>query len=66
VTKRCRRMKRRQRARIGFMGRKCDDVGRRRGGTVEWKGRRRRQLAGVNLTMPKNKEKSRGRFSYYK
>jgi hypothetical protein len=48
--KRCRKMKRRQRARLGSMGRKRDmvqrrgDVGRRRGGTGEGKGRRRRQL----------------------
>jgi hypothetical protein len=49
-TKRCRKMKRSQRARLGFVGRKrdmarrCDDIGRRRDGTGEGKGRRQRQL----------------------
>jgi hypothetical protein len=43
-------MKRRQGARLGSMGRKCDtaqrsgDVGQSRGGTEEGKGRRQRQL----------------------
>jgi hypothetical protein len=46
-TKHCWKMKRRQRARFGSMERKrdttrrCDDVGQRRGGTGEGKGRRR-------------------------
>jgi hypothetical protein len=41
--KRCRKMKRRQQARLGSMGRKldmtrrCGDIGRRRGGTKERK-----------------------------
>jgi hypothetical protein len=49
-TKRCPKMKRRQWARLDSMGRKCnrvrrrDDVGRRRCGIEEGKGRRRRQL----------------------
>jgi hypothetical protein len=49
-TKRCRKMKRRQLAHLGFMGRKRDttqqhgDVGRRRGDTGEEKKSRRRQL----------------------
>jgi hypothetical protein len=47
--KRCQKMKRSQRARLGSMGRKCDtvrrrgDVGQRIGGTEEGKGRRRRR-----------------------
>jgi hypothetical protein len=46
----CQKMKRRQRARFGFMRMKCDttrrhdDVGPRKGDTGEGKGRRRRQL----------------------
>jgi hypothetical protein len=50
VMKRYRKMKQRQGARLGFMGRKCDtaqrsdDVGQRRGGTKEGKRRRQRQL----------------------
>jgi hypothetical protein len=49
-TKRCRKMNRRQRARLGSMGRKRDmvrrrdDVNWRRGGTEEGKERIRRQL----------------------
>jgi hypothetical protein len=49
-TKRCRKMKRRQRSRFGSMGSKCDttrrrdDINQRRGGTGEGKERRRRQL----------------------
>jgi hypothetical protein len=45
-TKRCRKMKQRQRSHLGSMGRKRDmtrwhdDVGRTRGGTGEGKGRR--------------------------
>jgi hypothetical protein len=48
MMKNCREMKWRQRARLDSMGRKRDttqrrgDVGRRRGGTEEGKGRRRR------------------------
>jgi hypothetical protein len=48
--RRCWKMKRRQRARLGSMKRKCDtvrwrdDVGRRRGDTEEGKGRKRCQL----------------------
>jgi hypothetical protein len=48
--KHCQKMKRRQWARFGSIGRKrgmvwrCGDVGRRRGGTGGGKGRRRRQL----------------------
>jgi hypothetical protein len=48
--KHCRKMKRRQQARIRLMGRKCDtvrrcdDIGWRRGDTREGKGSRRRQL----------------------
>jgi hypothetical protein len=46
MTKRCRKMKWRQRARLGSIRIKrdttqqCDDVGRRRGGTEEGKGKR--------------------------
>jgi hypothetical protein len=46
--KHCRKMNQMQRARLGYMGRKRDTVrrhgddGRRRGGTEEGKGRRRR------------------------
>jgi hypothetical protein len=49
-TKRCRKMKWRQRARLNSMGRKCDltrqrdNAGRRRDGTRERKERRRCQL----------------------
>jgi hypothetical protein len=49
-TKRCRKMKRRRRAHLGSMGRKCDtsqrcdDVDQRRDGTEEGKGRGRCQL----------------------
>jgi hypothetical protein len=49
-TKRCQKMKQRQRVHLGSMGRKRDttwwrdDIGGRRGGTGEGKGRRRRQL----------------------
>jgi hypothetical protein len=55
-TKRCRKMKRRQRAHLGSMRRKRDmarqhgDVGRRRGGTEEGKWRRRCSWADTNLT----------------
>jgi hypothetical protein len=48
--KHCRKLKRRQRARLGSMGRKRDtarqrgDIGRRRGGTGEGKGKRQHQL----------------------
>jgi hypothetical protein len=50
MTKYYRKMKRSQRARLGFIGRKHDmtrwrdDVGRRRGDTREGKGRRKYQL----------------------
>jgi hypothetical protein len=50
MTKCCRRMKWRQQARLSSMERKCDtarrhdDIGQRRGGTVEGKGRKQRQL----------------------
>jgi hypothetical protein len=49
-TKRCWKIKRRQRAHLGLMGRKRDmmwrhdDIGQKRGGIGEGKGRRRRQL----------------------
>jgi hypothetical protein len=49
-TKRCQKMKWRQRTHLGSMGRKrdmtrwCDNVGRRRDDTGEGKGRRRCQL----------------------
>jgi hypothetical protein len=49
-TKRCRKKKRRQRARLGSIGRKrdtarrCDDIGQSRDGTGEEKWMRRRQL----------------------
>jgi hypothetical protein len=49
-TKHYQKMKRSQRARLGFMGRKCgmlqwrDDIGWRRGGSGEGKGRRRCHL----------------------
>jgi hypothetical protein len=48
-TKRCRKMKRRQRANLISMGRKrdarqCGDIGRTRGDTGEGKGWRRHQL----------------------
>jgi hypothetical protein len=48
--KRCQKIKRRQRARLGLMGRNRDtvqrhgDVGRRRWGTGEGKGKRQYQL----------------------
>jgi hypothetical protein len=48
--KHCQEMKRRQRAHLGSMGRKCEmvrrcgDVGRRIGGTGDEKGTRRRLL----------------------
>jgi hypothetical protein len=47
-TKHCQKMKRMQRVRFGSMGMKCDtaqwcdDISRRRVGTVEGKGRRQR------------------------
>jgi hypothetical protein len=50
-TKRCRKMKQRQQARLGSIERKRDtmrrrgNIGRRRGGTREGKGRRQRQLS---------------------
>jgi hypothetical protein len=46
VTKSCCKMKQRQQVRLSSIGRKrdtvrrCDDIGRRRGGTGEEKGRR--------------------------
>jgi hypothetical protein len=49
-TKRCWKIKCKQRARVGSMGRKRDtmrwrgDIGRKRGGTEEGKGRTQRQL----------------------
>jgi hypothetical protein len=64
-------MKRRQRARLGSMGRKCDttqprdDIGQRRGGSgegIEKKGDAT-SWADVNLAGAKNKENLHGRFS---
>jgi hypothetical protein len=43
-TKCCQKMKQRQRARLGSMEKKRDNVGQRRGGTGEGKGRKQRQL----------------------
>jgi hypothetical protein len=49
-TKHCQKMKQRQRARLGSIGRKCDmvqqrdDIDQRRSGTEEGKGRRLHQL----------------------
>jgi hypothetical protein len=71
-TKRCRKMKQRQRARLGSMERKrdpawwCDDVGRRRGDTGEGKGRRHVSWADVNLTGLKSEENSYDQFNWYK
>jgi hypothetical protein len=56
MMKHCRKMKRRERARLRSMTRKCDtmrqhdNVGWRRGGTKEGKGRRRRSWDDANLT----------------
>jgi hypothetical protein len=60
-TKRCRKMKPRQRARLGSMGRKCgtvrwrDNASRRRGDTKGEKGGDDASWADANLTRPKNK-----------
>jgi hypothetical protein len=43
-----------------------DDVGRRRGGTREWKRGDNASWADANLTGPKNKENSYSRFNCYK
>jgi hypothetical protein len=65
-TKHYRKMKRRQRAHLDSMRRKCvtarrrDDVGRRRGGTGKGKGGYDASWAYVNITGLKNKEKSCG------
>jgi hypothetical protein len=70
--KRCRKMKRRQRARLGSMERKhdttrwCDDDSWRRGGTRREKGGDDASWADVNLTGPKNEEISHGQFNCYK
>jgi hypothetical protein len=72
MTKCCRQMKQSQRAHLGSIGRKRDTVwrhdhvGRRRGVTEEEKGRRHASWADTNLIGPKNKKKSRDRFSCYK
>jgi hypothetical protein len=71
-TKHCRNMNQRQRARLGSMGRKRDmvrqrdDVSQRRGGTEEGRGGNNVSWADANLTGLKNKENTRGRFSWYK
>jgi hypothetical protein len=71
-TKRYWKMKWRQRAHLGSMGRKCDtvrwhdDVGRRRGGTEEEKGRRRCQLDKHESYWAENEENLYIRFSWYK
>jgi hypothetical protein len=64
-TKRYRNMNRRQRARFSSMGRKTTSAGgevapkKGKGGdSVSW--------ADANLTGAKNKENTRGRFSWYK
>jgi hypothetical protein len=64
--KHCRKIKRRQRARLNSMRRKrdtvrrCDDVSRRKCGTDERKGGDDASWPDVNLTRPKNKENSCG------
>jgi hypothetical protein len=64
VIKHYRKMKWMQRARLRSMERKCDtaqqhgDIGRRRGGIGRGKGGYDVSWADVNLTGPKNKEKS--------
>jgi hypothetical protein len=69
--KRCRKMKRGQRTHLGSMERKCDttwwngDVGRRRAPPGRGKGGDDASWPDVNLTEPKNKENTRGRFSCY-
>jgi hypothetical protein len=69
--KHCWKMKRIQRARLS-MGRKrdtalrCGDVGRRRGGTGGGEGGDNASWDDTNLTVSKNEENSRSRFSCYK
>jgi hypothetical protein len=59
-TKRCRRMKQRQRTHLDLIGRKRDtvrrrdDIDRRKGGTGEGKGRSDTSWADANCTRPKN------------
>jgi hypothetical protein len=66
VTKRCRKMKRIQQARLGSMGRmrdtvwQCGDIDWRRGGIEERKGGDDVSWADVNLTGPENKENPHG------
>jgi hypothetical protein len=61
-----------QRARLSSTERKrdtarlCDDIGQRRGGTREEKGRDNASWADANLTGPKNEENPHDRFSWYK
>jgi hypothetical protein len=72
--KHCQKMKRRQRAHLGYMGRKCDttrqcgDIDRRRCGTGEGKpqGGEDTSWADTNRTRLKNEKNPRGRFSCYK
>jgi hypothetical protein len=71
-TKRCRKMKWRHRAHLASMGRKRerrDSVATSTGGeATPERGKRgdNASWADANLTGPKNKENSRGRFSCYK
>jgi hypothetical protein len=69
--KRCRKIKRRQRARLGSIGskhdtaRRSDDVGQRRCST----GEEREEMMPIGLTrllLEKNEENTYGQFSCYK
>jgi hypothetical protein len=68
----CHKMKWRQRVHLGSMWRnyntvqQCGDIGWRKGGTGEGKGRRRRQLAWHKSYSAKNEENPRSLFSWFK